>query len=861
MTPLVATAPIILARLKKATDKHHKHGVLGLRAQPVWNGAGFEHDGVPVTVVACPSVLAIWEAIDARNTDAWTVVLTDVDDDDLGDTVLAHLLDGRLITPDPWDALRSNFSATTIEPALYRAANDRAVANGLLSVLSVYLPAPGGVLTRDHAMTAVAREVLGMVKDADVEVDTFAVLEWSRSSHATTKLAELRAHGELTAVFTAWLAERSGKLSGPVSVLLASERIADLVPLGVVAGLFDQSEDRALGVFLGRYGLTTLSTDDLQDWYTHARGLVTTSLTAEQQQAVLQTAASIVDDLGIGAAAAASDLLPHGLTARINALADAVNTSKPMLALVERRWSEVAKHLLTDSSPTVAAFDGAVRLVRWLSSSPAPHAGLNAAVASYVGSDSWVDTALVKARRGSENATAAAALRAVIETAVVRRAQSDRFFATALADAPHPDVPLIENVLRDIVVPIARQSPTLLLVVDALSMAAANELVTALQQDGWTEVSASTSSRRGSALAVLPTLTQRSRCSLLCGELREGPDTVERTGFLALLRDTGLEATGGVPDPIFHKKALDAKPSGASLATDVNNAIADTEHQPLVAAVLNYVDDTLHHTDPGGTDWTITTITHLRALLAAAKSAGRTVVITSDHGHIIEYGTSVKADRANTYGQRAHGDFAAVDPDREVVVEGPRVLTSDRRVVLAVDETIRYGTRNAGYHGGATPAEAIVPVLAIVPGLVPEWATPVVGAEPSWWYPGALPMPVSLAKTTAPSLFDTEPESTQNPLPDKVIRSKVFAAQLKLAGRVVVKPAQIKTLLTVLLDAHEVTLAQAATALGVATASVNGALMQTKRILDVEGYEVLRVGGGVVSVDAAALAEQFGVRS
>lgn len=862
MTALVATAPIIRARLKKATDKHHRHGVLGLRAQPVWNGSGFDHEGVPVTVVACPSVLAIWEAIDARKPDEWTVVLTAVDDDDLGDTVLAHLLDQRLITPDPWDALRSNFSASTIEPALYRGANDRAVANGLLGVLSTYTPAPGGVLTRDHAMTAVARDVLGMLKAADGEVDTFAVLEWSRSAQAIANLAELRTHAELSSVVTAWLAERAGKLAGPVTALLKSGRIADLIPLGVVAGLFCQpdADPLALGRFLERYGLSSVSTGDLQEWYTHARGLVTTSLASEHQQAALQTAAAIVNELGITTAAASSDLLPHGLEARTSALAEAVTDSA--LAAVESRWVEVGKHFLAVNSATVDAFAGAVRLVRWFNSPAAPGPGLGAATEWYVGRDSWVDTALVKARRGSENPAAAAALRTVIDTALARRAESDRLFATALAEAPHPTVPVIENVLRDMVVPIARRTSTLLLVIDALSMAAANELVTAMQQDGWTEVSADSGSQRASALAVLPTLTQRSRCSLLCGELREGPDTVERSGFLALLKKAGLEATGGVPDPIFHKKALDAMPSGASLATDVNNAIADTEHQPLVAAVLNYVDDTLHHTDPGGTDWTVGTITHLRALLQAAKSAGRAVVITSDHGHIIEYGTSAKVSRANTYGQRAHGDFTNVDPDREVVLDGPRVLTGDHRVVLAVDETIRYGARNAGYHGGATPAEAVVPVLAFVPGLLPDWASPVVGAEPSWWHAGtvspAAEAPVGRKKPAEPSLFDIA--DTQSPLPDKVIRSKMFTAQVKLAGRVVIKPAQIKNLLTALLGAHEITSAQAATALGVATANVNGALMQTKRILDVEGYEVLRVGPGVVSLDVAALTEQFGVR-
>lgn len=888
MTTLVATEPIIRARLKKASDKHYRHGILGLRAEPLWDGAGFHHDGTPVTVVACPSVLAIWEAIDARKPDEWTVVLTNVEDEDLGDTVLAHLLDGRLITPDPWDALRSNFSASTIEPALYRDNNDRAIANGLLSVLSAhtYIPAPGGVLTRDHTMTAVARDVLNIVKSADVEVDSLAILEWSRSQDADQNLIDLRALGgvELAAAVNGWLAGRAGQLSGPLAALLDAGRVKDLVPLGVVAGLFCQDDNTnavALGVFLGRYGLSNLTPDDLGAWYTGARGLVTASLSPQQQQAVLDAAASIVNELGISAAAASSDLLPHGLEARINTLADAITTALPQslpddidtglvstaaLRDVESAWAVTEQHFLAPNSPTVAAFSGAVRLARWLAEPSHATPGLAAGTARYVRTDSWVDSALTRARRGADNPVAAAALRAVIDTSLICRGRHDRTFAAALADAPKPAIQTIENVVGDLVIPIARQIPTLLLVIDALSLAATNDLVIAAQQDGWTEISATRDPHRASALAVLPTLTQRSRCSLLCGDLREGSDSVERAGFLSLIRDAQLEATGGVPDPIFHKKVLDAVPAGASLAIDVNNAIADTTRQKLVAVVLNYVDDTLHHTDPGGTDWNLNTITHLRALLHAAKNAGRAVVITSDHGHIIEYGTSAKVDRANTYGQRAHGDFANVDPDREVIVEGPRVLTDNQRAVLAVDENLRYGARNAGYHGGATPAEAIVPVAVLVCGQLPDWAVAVVGAEPSWWYQGTVEVvtPAIRSRKRAqpePSLFDDMPTEAGNPLPDKVIRSRVFDSQLKLAGRIVVKPPQIKSLLQALLatGANEVTVAQAATALGVATASVNGALMQTKRVLDVEGYEVLAVGNGVVRLDIAALSEQFGV--
>lgn len=894
VSALTATEPIIRARLKKASDKKYKHGVLGLRAKPTWEGETFVFEGTPVTVVGCPSVLAIWEAIDQRDPQHWTVVLTSVDDDDLGDTVLAHLLDGRLITPDPWDALRGNFSASTIEPALYRTTNDRAIANGLLTALSAdaYVPAPGGVLTRDHAMSALARDVLGIVKDVDVEIDTLAVLEWSRSADVIDRLATLSASGgpELGSAFQTWLAGRTRSLHGPVAALLAAGRITDLVPLGVVAGLFSESEGVSLGLFLGRFGLNGLSREDLGSWYRDTRGLLTNSLSTQQQQAVLAAAAAIVDELGISDAAASSDLLAHGLQARLVAVSDAITDALPnplptdldapliseaALRSIETRWEHVQQHFLADRDHSCRAFDAAVRLARWLATAVPAARGLAASTDRYVRVDSWVDTALVTARRGADHPVPAAALRAIIDVALARRFRHDRAFAAALADAPNPPVQTIENVMGDLVIPLAKKTPTLLLVVDALSMAATNDLVRSTQLDGWTEISANNDACRASALAVLPTLTQRSRCSLLCGELREGADGPERKGFLSLLRHAQLEATGGVPDPIFHKKALDAVPSGAKLASDVRNAIADVDRQPLVAAVLNYVDDTLHHTDPGGTDWNLDTITHLGPLLGAAKNAGRTVVITSDHGHIIEYGASAKVSRANAYGQRAHGDFANVDPDREVVVEGPRVLTETNKVVLAVDETIRYEARNAGYHGGGAPAEALVPVVVLVAGELPDGATPVVGAEPLWWYADPAgstetptpPGPKRSRKPVqdGPTLFDggSDPAvmATRSSLPNNVIRTRVFADQLRLAGRIVLQDEQIKNLLQALManSANEVTLAQAAAALGVATASVNGALMQAKRVLDVEGYEVLQVGAGIVRLDVAALKEQFGV--
>ncbi|PKZ67582.1 BREX-2 system phosphatase PglZ [Gordonia terrae] len=884
MSTLTATRPIIAARLQQAVDKRYRRGVLGLRASATWQDGSFTHDGVPVTVVGCPSTLAVWEAIDARDDQGWLVILTPVDEKELGDGVLAHLIDNRLLTPDPWAALRSTFAANTIEPALYRVPDDRGLALGLLAALpnTAVTPAPGGVLTRDHAMSTLAHEALRVTDDPQVEIDASAVLEWSLRRDVSDDLAHLRAVGgpAVMASATAWLADRAGRLGPVVGRLLAADRIGELVPLGLVAGLMvgdAPGRELARGLFLGTYTLDGLTEPDLINWSDDAAGLVIGQLDPAARNTVLTAAAAHVDSRGIGELARTSELLPHGLSARFDTLAQAITDAIPddagtaAAARVQDAWQEVARHFLAPEDSSLAGAEAAVRLLRWLVADLDATGGLDALTADHVGSGAWVDAALITARRGVDHRSLAEAIAHVIDRAVARRRTIDRRFAAALADTPHPTGLLVENLLRDIVFPLAAHTPTLLVVVDALSVAAAIDVVAAARDAGWSEAAVGGAAQRTGALAVLPTLTGRSRCSLLCGQLREGTDTAERAGFLDAIREVGLQAAPGRPDPIFHKKALDTVPTGADLATEVADAIADPAGRPLVAAVLNYVDDTLHHTDPGGTDWTLRTITHLRALLRDAQRAGRAVIITSDHGHIIERRDSIKLARGNHYGQRAHGQLDTVS-DSEILVRGPRVLTNNHAVVLAVDETIRYGPVNAGYHGGGAPAEAVVPVIGLYTGDVPATLQPVGGVEPDWWHTPVTSDTDKQVRTirtkptdAAPTLFDDEPNvaDTQTSLATEVLGTAVFASQWKLAGRIVVSESQAGALIDGLLGTanRELPLAQAARLLGLGENRVTGALLQIKRVLDVEGYEVLALDGPVVRLDEHLLREQFGVGS
>jgi PglZ domain len=973
VTATRATLPVLRALLDQARRKDYGSGVLGVRARPEWTGTPtFTHADVPVRVVPCVSALAVREALLERVRDEWLVVLTDRPDDDLGAGVLSHLVWQRLRTPDPWDAVRLRFAATGIDPALTGTADDREIAIGLLMTAppSGWPPAPGGVLTRDHALGAVAAVHLGLT---DPVIDATSVLAWTADPAVVTSIADLRAlAGDgLTGAVLDWAAGRAGTAGQPLLHLLRAGKARDVVPLGLVTGLLAQARSgtaarngaasqirrsapapaqpmpetmqlarEALIRLEPRLGGTAPADAVLRSWADESAAVLTGMLrdpaSRANGEALLARADELLTVSRAEGLADGSDLLPAGLTRRLAALAAALagragrgpaDSDDPQitsadLAWVEQAWVQVASHRLAEDDPRTPAFHAAVRLVRWLAvSSAAAGTSLRSLLDRHGGSDAWVDSAVNDAAPGASDPDHGAGLAAVLAAVRARRAAHDMAFAAALAahtgaDPPavsgaHDGVWHLEELLPEVVLPLARATPVLLLVLDGMSAGVGTEVVASVLSrtgDGWAEALLAGQNRRAAALAVLPTLTEVSRSALLCGELRTGGQDAERRGYEALTQAHGLPGAA-----LFHKKPLDSSRLGYAVADDVAAAIADVTGKPLVTCVLNTIDDALDRSDPGGTAWAADAVKHLAPLLDRARHAGRAVVLTADHGHIVERRQGTQAPHAAISSGRSR---AAIEPTAagEVLVTGRRVLLHDGTAVLAVDEHLRYRPLKAGYHGGGAPAEAVVPVAVLVPGAVPDetglqLAPP---QEPGWWIDpvtpvGAVPplpaRPDSAGRTprsgaelrrrpqdAAPTLFDA-PDAEPAPAPPgtaarsrpdaatrarlgtaapaslaaaAVLKSAAYAAQKKIAGRVSVTDGQIRALLDALLAAPGGRLvpAAAATALAVSPVLLRGAILHAQRLLNADGYPVLRVDvdGVTVILDEGLLREQFGIR-
>jgi hypothetical protein len=102
--------------------------------------------------------------------------------------------------------------------------------------------------------------------------------------------------------------------------------------------------------------------------------------------------------------------------------------------------------------------------------------------------------------------------------------------------------------------------------------------------------------------------------------------------------------------------------------------------------------------------WRPEDVPRLPQLLDPAANAGRIVVLTGDHGDLLEHGSEHRQHTGGGARWRPDGGTPKGD---EVVVSGPRVLVSEGRAILAATEDARYGKRVHAYHGaGSTRSTA-----------------------------------------------------------------------------------------------------------------------------------------------------------
>jgi hypothetical protein len=278
--------------------------------------------------------------------------------------------------------------------------------------------------------------------------------------------------------------------------------------------------------------------------------------------------------------------------------------------------------------------------------------------------------------------------------------------------------------------------------------------------------------------------------------------------------------------------------------------------------------------------WSDETIVAVRDLLSLAQD--RVVVLVSDHGHVIDRGPEA-VQRSQDTSENRWRPATTPPGDGEVLVHGQRVAKAGGRVVLAWREELRYGPRKAGYHGGAAPAEAVIPLVVLSAGVedaVPGWAGAPV-ASPDWWRepiavaeePSVAASPRRTPARTPPrpasqseALFEVEvqpappeaPEPGRTALVDKLLRSETYQARRRT--RAPLPDERVAALLGILLAGNgRATLDTLAAHAAIPAHRIRGSVTELMRLLQVEGYPVLTLDpdGQTVKLDVDLMAEQF----
>ncbi len=891
MSPLLAPDSSQIEReLDKLLKGNANARVLGMRSptQRGWPDV-IERGGRRFRLAWCPSELEVRERLDEAETEGpdGVVLLTPLDPTSLGGDIMARMPGGRLRQSDRWAVLRNAFQVRDVDPRL-RA--QRWLADLLIECSPVggYSPAAGGMLDLDTAWRAVQEQVLGLEAGRS---DVATLLEWSIDFTKVERFRGLPDAARRAVVQR--LTGAGGASTGLVLSAAAAGRGDDALPIGLICGvIFGEAEPRAelrdaavrLEPLVGGAQVTPEAGRVLAIAAHRALTRLIGNEPAKARAAQLR-AVVLLSEVRADSAAALSPALDLGLDARIKDAAVAL----AMTALsgngddAARAW-HLAQHAAAhdradDQRARVDRLIMAARLACWLAAlrPPAPR-GMAEASAAYVRDSGYADRARHALQSGDGLPEVAAAYAKLREAATVRREDENLVFATTLVTwnkggASGSDPIPIEKVLDAVVAPLARGAPILVLVLDGLSFATWRALAETLPRLGWIEFRPHGRATLPTAVAVLPSVTEVSRASLLCGTLRRGDQATERAGFAA---HSGLLAASraGRPPRLYHKSDLGP---GPELAETVRDAVADPQ-QRVVGVVHNAVDAQLAGSDQIELTWSAEGLRQIAALLRVARDAGRVVVVTGDHGHVVEETTTL---RSGGTGDRWRASGPA--EDGEIALSGGRVLSPDggQSIVAAWSERVRYATRRSGYHGGVSPQEVLVPIAVLGASDAPSGWAPAPPAEPPWWrgtYDEALiTVPLGLEVSSFPPAARRRPADVRQPelfgvdlaLPVRetpqippwiaaLVASDIYAAQRRLAGRGAPTDEQVLLLLRALITrGGRLSRTGLAQSLSMPALRVGGIVNAARRLLNLDQAQVLAQDGDDVVLDERLLRVQF----
>jgi hypothetical protein len=417
--------------------------VIGFHATGPWRGESEVNlDGRQYAVVRADSALEFREALTvAEADDRPTVVLTSLDQAELGHDVVARLARSKLWPVDPWEGVKGLFRARQLDPALREAC----LAQALLEHQPPgrgYDPVPAGVLDAGTAWRAIYRHALGM---EDREPDLPGMLRWAAEIGAGGYLA---APADLRAATRSRLEVTLGKAAAAILDVVESGASRDALALSLVFEVVfsesgaDEPSLRAAAARLERYHLhRPIEPDTAQTLGRAGQDALDDLALADpvKVRAHLLRADNLLRDVGAASLAHLGSRTPLALEARLRrfALALAEKAEVGDLVACEEVFRLVASHALSTQDPYQGRLKRAgmaLRLARWLRTPEVVEGSFAQLARRYTEEVAYVDWARDSLAGGDDLPELGDAFGRIGQAAADRRAGFSRDFAVALAD-------------------------------------------------------------------------------------------------------------------------------------------------------------------------------------------------------------------------------------------------------------------------------------------------------------------------------------------------------------------------------------------------------------------------------------------
>lgn len=900
---MTITEAEIRALVNSATRKHGESvSTLGVHADALAvSSDAIEVEGRAWQVAQLDSPYLVRRALSRLGKDERLVVVTPLDEGDLGTDVLSRFPSPRLERVEPWRMVREIFMAETLDPRLSSLSWLPRVVQSL-SRLGTLERSSDRHLSLEHAWQELLA-ILGVPRKP-MDVDRLLGVDVSQARRGLDAVPS-ECRSAFQASLESWVKAAVGPAGVGIVRAWASETADSPLVLGVALDVLLRSQE-AEKVHAGwvrlsdRAGMDGSRTTPGYDQWANAAVARARRILADDPQAfdgLVQTATQFLDEtLKVTSCAAASRVLPAGLAAARTTLATAVQAVLAGSHDVDGR-NAVRQVTETIEEHVIGAADASwLRLLRRVLAGlaePEPTGvHVHELAARYRDDLAWLEAGADRLARGHAEDDLRAAIDRV--QAVVRdrlRTLSAAFgqaVATEFAGGRGPFLPL-EDVLEKVIDPLVKDTgandrggAVLMIVMDGMSWPVAQRIYEEIgQQPSLRRLTLEQGGRWRPVISPLPSVTKVARASLISGRLVEGDQAQERDGLRAAVGRFGWTDSSG-KDQVLHKDALDAD----------DRKILGLKSS-VVVAVVNAVDDQLKTGGQLRPEWSLDELPILKELIEAAVFERRSIVVVADHGHI-EPASGESPRRAEKYGERWR---TPVDQpgDGELEIRGDRVVLPVRGgpIVVPIDDRVRYVSRSAGHHGGASPQEMVCPLAVFVPSsleIAERWIQELV-APPAWWNLDPVPVAAKPDRSTTPTTEVPDPvhsaSAEKPPSPTvkgvesdppareaggegvadanwvaRLVGTGLFTSQRTTAGRRAPDPDRIARMLGLLDEAGgAMGMDELASRMQMPRTRLQGFLASTTKILNVDGFQVLSTadGGQQVRLDRPLACRQFEV--